>query len=333
MNGLVYFNQFSLIPPLHLGLVILGIFILLGGVWAATIQSGSGNANVQAWKQDGYNGTEVSVAISSAIDIEGGARGVSEGDNIEASGTINLPASSPIFLADAETLPDSVSTSADHFDRPSLQPSREPSVSSSQTSHRRTARSPERQHLISSKDCAKLLSPSRGISRRRRSTVHTSNEPSSSQHPPYRSSSLNHTHANYAQISPPLMRFGTASTLGTGFQIGLSPVSPGFAIVPRERGRRSSELGLGLGPAFADVVFDATQDLQRRRTFSEGDACRRTLVPSPSRSDSEHEHRGFQEDHTDGADGNSQTLVSRNKGKARQGKLRWQWLRKIFRGH
>ena len=335
VNGLVYFNQFSLIPPLHLSLIILGIFVLLGGVWVVTIQSGGGNANIQTPMKDGYNGAEVSVAISSARDIEGDPRGVSECGNMEARGVISLPIRNPTSLTEVETLPDSVyapSTSADSFDRPLMQSPREPSVSS-RTSHRRTARSPEWQHLISRKDFARLLSPSRGISHRRRSTVHTSNEPGSSQRP-HRTPSFNYTHANYAQISPPLMPFGTASTLGTGFQIGLSPVSPGFAIVPRERGRRSSELGLGVESGFAHVVIDATRTRQRRRTVSEGDACSRALVPSPSQSDSEHEHRGIQEDHVDGeADGISQTPVSHNKAKPSQGKLRWQWLRKIFLGH
>ncbi|CAK5267727.1 unnamed protein product [Mycena citricolor] len=41
VNGLVYFDQFSLIPPAHLALVILGIVILLGGVWVVSVQSGS----------------------------------------------------------------------------------------------------------------------------------------------------------------------------------------------------------------------------------------------------------------------------------------------------
>ncbi|KAK2461919.1 hypothetical protein APHAL10511_006382 [Amanita phalloides] len=39
VNGLVYFNQISLIPPLHLLLVVLGMIILLAGVWVITIHS------------------------------------------------------------------------------------------------------------------------------------------------------------------------------------------------------------------------------------------------------------------------------------------------------
>ena len=39
MNGLVYFDQISLLPTSHLLLVTVGIFILLGGVWAVSLQA------------------------------------------------------------------------------------------------------------------------------------------------------------------------------------------------------------------------------------------------------------------------------------------------------
>lgn len=45
VNGLVYFDQVSLLPTSHLLLVILGIFILLGGVWAVSLQA----VNVDTW--------------------------------------------------------------------------------------------------------------------------------------------------------------------------------------------------------------------------------------------------------------------------------------------
>ncbi|KAJ6519813.1 hypothetical protein C8R45DRAFT_886642 [Mycena sanguinolenta] len=50
VNGLVYFDQFSLIPPLHLGLVVLGIFVLLGGVWVVSIHSGGSDAD--SWSDE-----------------------------------------------------------------------------------------------------------------------------------------------------------------------------------------------------------------------------------------------------------------------------------------
>ena len=60
MNGLVYFDQVSLLSTAHLLLVILGIFILLGGVWAVSLQA----VNVDTW----YGGDEVDVPL-----IEDGA--------------------------------------------------------------------------------------------------------------------------------------------------------------------------------------------------------------------------------------------------------------------
>jgi len=45
VNGLVYFDQVSLLPTSHLLLVTLGIVILLGGVWAVSLQA----VNVGTW--------------------------------------------------------------------------------------------------------------------------------------------------------------------------------------------------------------------------------------------------------------------------------------------
>lgn len=55
VNSLVYFDQVSLLPTTHLLLVILGIFILLGGVWAVSLQA----VNVDTW----YSGDEVDVSL------------------------------------------------------------------------------------------------------------------------------------------------------------------------------------------------------------------------------------------------------------------------------
>jgi hypothetical protein len=56
VNGLVYFDQVSLLPTTHLLLVILGIFILLGGVWAVSLQA----VNVDTWS----SGDEVDVPLT-----------------------------------------------------------------------------------------------------------------------------------------------------------------------------------------------------------------------------------------------------------------------------
>ncbi|KIY52721.1 hypothetical protein FISHEDRAFT_10010, partial [Fistulina hepatica ATCC 64428] len=50
-NGLIYFDQFSMIPPLHLGLVVIGMVILLAGVWVVSMQS-DGGVDVVYWDED-----------------------------------------------------------------------------------------------------------------------------------------------------------------------------------------------------------------------------------------------------------------------------------------
>ncbi|KAF8509811.1 hypothetical protein JB92DRAFT_2943898 [Gautieria morchelliformis] len=42
VNGLVYYDQFGALTTLHLWLVILGIIVLLGGVWAVSVTTGEG---------------------------------------------------------------------------------------------------------------------------------------------------------------------------------------------------------------------------------------------------------------------------------------------------
>ena len=55
VNGLVYFDQVSLLPTSHILLVTVGIFILLGGVWAVSLQA----VNVGTWS----GGDDVDVTL------------------------------------------------------------------------------------------------------------------------------------------------------------------------------------------------------------------------------------------------------------------------------
>lgn len=100
------------------------------------------------------------------------------------------------------------------------------------------------------------------------------------------------------------------NTLGTGFQIGLSPVSPGFVIQPR--GRNMSGRGI------ADVGVNATrcQERQRRRTVSEGDV--RKGVLAPSRPD-------------DGGNADDGAGSVEGVAGAIEGKREWSWLRYVLR--
>ncbi|TFY50268.1 hypothetical protein EVG20_g11618, partial [Dentipellis fragilis] len=69
VNGLVYFDQFSLLPTTHLILVIVGIAVLLGGVWVVSFQAGSG-VDVGSWneedEEEDVEGQEVLVRVDEA---------------------------------------------------------------------------------------------------------------------------------------------------------------------------------------------------------------------------------------------------------------------------
>ena len=187
VNGLVYFDQVSLLPTSHLLLITLGIFILLGGVWAVSLQA----VNVGTWS--GEDDDDVPL-------LEGDA-------------------------TDEERIPD--------LAEPNLTPA------SPETPERDRARS---EPVISESAMSPPSSPT--IPRRR-----------------------SHHHAGQSALgvaagvsSPPV------AVPTPGFSIGLSPVSPGFALVPRERRRCTS------GQSARDSWDDAIRRARIRQIVSENDA-------------------------------------------------------------
>jgi len=261
VNGLVYFNQFSLIPPLHLGLVILGIFVLLGGVWVVSIQS----------------------------DTSGDADAWSDEESIE--GAISDVEPEPQY---GDTVDDPAARGRDRDGRPPI-----PRSTRSESNLNMLSPSPERTLLSPHSTMSQPLpsvvprpSLRQGLSSRRRS---------------------HHLRAQTYTSSPPPPN--PVTSLGAGFQIGLSPVSPGFSIVPRERGRIVSGLNHSYG--FGDVVEEATrrresQRERRRRTVSEGDVRTRALILERAELLSEGRPRESDEE-----EGES----TRTRAKAR-----WRWL-------
>ncbi|KAJ7492624.1 hypothetical protein FB451DRAFT_1219053 [Mycena latifolia] len=244
VNGLVYFDQFSLIPPLHLGLVILGIFILLGGVWVVSIQSGGGG-DADTWSDE----ESIEGAISD-VDSES-------------------PECDTRIVVEEDT-------------RGRPQDSRPPlarSTRSESNLNSLPSPSPERQMLSPQSTMSQPL-PSvvprqthrRGTSSRRRS------------------------HHLRAQTS-------------TDSRLVLSPVSPGFAIVPRERGRIVSGLNHSYG--FGDVVDEAT----RRRETERDRRRRRTLALERAELLS----GGLSRDADEGENGEGESTRTR-------AKARWRWL-------
>ena len=204
VNGLVYFDQFSLIPWNHLALVGLGIVILLGGVWIVSFNSGGGGVNVGTWRDENSDepegdGSETCEEVSPAT------RGRSARDT-------GLFERSAISESD-------VSHYFTHDPHPRTLPP-------GQTSHTQDYMSLSQDH-----DERPNLRIRTGIQRRRQA-----NE--------LRSPVQAHHHHNV--LSPQL----------PAFSIGISPASPGFVVVPRERRRRVSGLSI---------------ESQTRRSQSEGD--------------------------------------------------------------
>ncbi|KAF8274090.1 hypothetical protein EI94DRAFT_1768938 [Lactarius quietus] len=188
VSGLVYFDQVSLLPTSHLLLVTLGMFILLGGVWAVSLQA----VNVGTWS--GEDDDDVPLLEDGATD--------------EA----RIP-----DIADTDVT--TTSPEAPERERPQLNT------------------------VVSESTMSPPPSPT--IPRRR-----------------------SHHHAGQsalgvaAAVSPPQVPVVPTP----GFSIGLSPVSPGFALVPRERRRCTS------GQSARDSWDDAIRRARTRQFASENDA-------------------------------------------------------------
>ncbi|KAF8329774.1 uncharacterized protein EI90DRAFT_2973436 [Cantharellus anzutake] len=197
MNGLIYFDQFDRLSYRSLGLVTLGIFLLLGGVWAVSHQ------------QVGEEG------------------GVLEGDWSFAADVIESSVPSPVFTTFTRSDSSGYGFSQD---QQTLSPS---------YPHRRVVSSPS----IPSR------APSPALNNPPDSFPSTSG---ASTTPRPRAVSATHptTTLPRGPISPPRRRSTRRATLRLseeavvppiggppigGFTIGLSPLSPGFALVPRQR--------------------------------------------------------------------------------------------------
>ncbi|KAF5375266.1 hypothetical protein D9758_000286 [Tetrapyrgos nigripes] len=248
VNGLVYFDEFSLITPLHLALVCLGIVILLAGVWIVSIHAGGGGVDFAAWDSEEAVDAESCIATTPPTSTRGPTS-----DDEETNydwGT----RSEPLMGA-------SSTTSSPLTERSTMSPD-----------------SAQRSWLRQSNRNTNLLDTQ--IPRHRRTSTFSHYNP----------------HNSYTPHSPPLP---TVSTLaGTGFQIGLSPVSPGFNILPMERRRRTSNQGSSL------------MDGERRRAVSEGNI---------RRLDVEEDHAG-----TEQVNGRDSTDIGvENPQAAKRGWRRW----------
>lgn len=175
--------------------------VLLGGVWVVSINNGGGGIDIGTWREgEGEEGSD----SDSDEDVEAGY----------SRRTLSLsPRQSMDGLQLGPVPMERPSVSESHADRntgPRF-PGSSRSDSSIPTHERRLSESTVRPGARREQDLRTTM-------HRRRPTLDTS-----TRSPP---------------MSPPLTATGTL--VGTGFSIGLSPVSPGFVLVPKERRRRVS---------------------------------------------------------------------------------------------
>ncbi|TFK30439.1 hypothetical protein FA15DRAFT_690183 [Coprinopsis marcescibilis] len=234
------------------------IVILLCGVWVVTIQAGGGGVDVGSWGDEADN-SPTACGEPLALDPD-----EQQDDETTLQATDSSKSVHPRIATapmERETRSESnipnVTSDLDVLSFRPAGPSRmgldESPTSSIRLSHRLSRGSthpvPDSdQHLPSLPSSPTLRS--RSTLRQRLSSLNNELQRHT------RGSSFHANHHGSLQsgpLSPPLNP--------TGFQIGLSPVSPGFAIMPVERRPR----GLGLGGA------PGSWEQHRRRTVSEGD--------------------------------------------------------------
>lgn len=245
MNGLIYFDQISLLSSLQLSLVSVGMGTLLGGVWLVSFHAGSGRVDVGTWQEgddDLEEEEEVHVAVEEPTDYPSplySPLGLEAGQS-----DFEIPRASPLS-PHSITFPLSPDATEQDDERLARSLTRSPSTSR-----------------------AKLLG------RRRR-----------------RFSILQHSESTMP---------------GGGFSIGLSPASPGFAIVPK--GRAKHLRAVVDRAAMRRTVSESDADHSGRNSAQASTSDGQTFPPPPAT-----------------AEGNGD-----NRGQRIKALARWKWLRRII---
>ncbi|KAF9229288.1 hypothetical protein BS17DRAFT_743186 [Gyrodon lividus] len=342
LNGLVYFNQLSQLSGSRISLVVLGMVILLAGVWAVSAQASIDNGypdeqdgSEESIPEDITDTTALTPAMrrrSFSIDTSPHTPFKSQSKNKAQSKRGIEPIAAPPMgrqsHSEGALRPEG---SMSMYTLDSTSPPLRPGLTLPRTSSQCTV-TPTHSELISP-------TTSRS-SRRRRPTVLDSH----CHLYPHGGSSIR---AVSSSVSGGVPGQGISPA---GLTIGLSPVSPGFGFgvgpggvgVGGQGQRRSRRVsGLGLGPSFSNVVESVeggdslgVEDGDRRRAVSEGDVRRR-------RWDNDYGDQvpGDEEEtygagmavpapvaHGDAEMGLDGTVYPLTAG------LRWTWVRKVFQG-
>lgn len=320
INGLVYFDQFSVLSTTHLILIIVGIVVLLAGVWIVSFPP-SGGIRIGVGKWDETEDIQVVPFEGSQDVFEDEPLPLISQPDTNAEEVIGLGLVQPLDDIEQQKTYGSLRVST-HSQQSSPFHARNqtvPVVPSHAPYPQPLPENPRvRTHIISPP-----TSPT--SSHRPRATSSTSH----SNHPTPR-----HSFAGYAYPLPP----GAAPGTLTGFSIGLSPVSPGFALVPRERSRRRRATG-GLGSTEGEST-SGTSKLNARgahvmkRSVSEGDVSsivsERQLDSDEEAGETERLLSGEEERGREGCPRDAGTSHSPGKGNTRQSKSRWKWLKGVL---
>ncbi|KAG1749978.1 uncharacterized protein EDB91DRAFT_1334289 [Suillus paluster] len=237
INGLVYFNQLGQLPGWHLILVIVGMFVLLAGVWAVSAQ-----ANVD--ESDTATGSDVEDQAAS--------------DNGTVTPDTDFPAR---YASYASTAVGSQAQTGSSIPGPTA-----PAMDRRVRSEGAIPRSSFSLHTLSA---LSSQPPPPSIAHQMNiSPLSPDPSRSSRQHP-----TIIDPSASIRTLASSLHQQQSSSVLSpAGLTIGLSPVSPGFGPLPSSR--RTSRRISGLGHGFAAVVNEsmslAGSAGSRRRTVSEG---------------------------------------------------------------
>ena len=367
VNGLVYFDQFSMLSTTHLLLVLLGIGILLSGVWVISFPpEGGRGVDISTWSE-GDHPTEM-VATGDS-DIEG-----QEEDEVYEDEPLPMEES-----ARPESTRGRSQTQTGHglaiITEPPL-PISAPQLSPRQPSPPRSRfRNPlSRLHGREQTDSALVTSPPR----RSRSTYTGSTGAEHTLSPDRQSSALLGRHRRRTTLEPgsthtfsppphghfPNPLSPSTSAIG-GFSIGLSPISPGFSIVPRERRRRptqgtahaagstysggagstSASASAGAGDSHGSEQVSGAARLvlphacSMRRVVSEGDADARERRRRQEAAAGTRDGLPYGTDVERGVDGGpaavgdqSDLAASHGQDQNRPAKGRWKWLRDVVLG-
>ncbi|KAL1741875.1 hypothetical protein HDZ31DRAFT_44476 [Schizophyllum fasciatum] len=299
VNGLVYYDQFALIAPWHLVLVAVGMVILLGGVWVVSIQSDDKGEVDELWSGSESDDEEPLIDLNDEDE-----QGIDGGTSIRLEHT-----GSPQTLVDT-SIPGEADPSAAEAAEPSSNTSMPFSARRSiglrlsipgrkQRSSMSSAPPPSAPAHTSTHGGIAPTPLSPPLDRPSRSRHRSSLDYGGLGSPPFRPSRDTRVSSHSRALSPP--------PIVPGFQIGLSAMSPGFSVVPRNNaherththggkrrrqtevdggtaGMMSQSISMGLPSGHAD-----TGEQPRRRTVSEGDVQGQLNPPARGEDPSAHD--------------------------------------------